>query len=591
MQAVSNPLDAIINNLSIMDPLKAGVDFDKSDHMTNLSKPGWMQDIRPEMSKERLNEGQGKGLGQYAAPIIGGLAAAINPYMGAGMAVAMKAGEAAQGDISWEDFAKGAIVDVGGAFIPGISGTVGAGLSKGIGGTAGMITGAVGKAATGTALKTGLQAAVGQDVSLEDALIGTATSAGLNIAGTVGTGMLADTKVGELFGVDKPVEMPIPTDVTGEDLGIMDRMKAGFSQVGQDILSTFDFDPSTISTYQQQQIEAGRVAEPSTKIAPSALELGASPGDITAAGEGGIITASGQDLARLAETDLGYGVGAGFEGGEYRSTHTQEGLLAGQEPTGPDLIGAEYAEVTPQSGSIQSPTGADSLQAADVGSLDIPTPTEVTGGVVPLSAQPASIEELGGPYRQMGEEYRETPLKSPFEEMTQPKELSGTETLARVATGQGLVDPQTGAFEKLPGLTDPLVSAGISPSEPTLGMEDEPIGQTMPLKTLDPTKLISPLVNMLSGTPDRDRYITGRQAELTGVTDVEQEDPYSQLQFAGTGRIQGEAIQGNLGIAEQMAAAPTMASTFDRAVPSGAFDAATEAERRRRQQLWFNPEV
>lgn len=344
--------EAIINNLAQLDPL-TDVRLDNEDVITNLAKPGFMAGIDYASQEDRINEGQGPSwgaqtFGTYGPAAFGALASALTGGLGSGIAAPLLAqigtGAAAGALTSkaqGQNALKGALMGAG-------SVGVGAGASQ-IGAKAAQLAGGTGRLANfagrgASALTTGLgneildAAILGDKFSPQDVLTGAAKAAAID----VGTELVKD-QLGSLFNADSQVagatDAPGTVGSEGDTLAVQDR-------------------------------------------APTALEVEFGPsGDIGLAGEGTPVTFSEQGMQNLpGNLQTGY-------------SHIQSGLAQvdptgqGVEDTGGDFIGERFEQGGPIISDeadlvLQSPTGADSLLVK--GLPDIPTPTQVTGGAIPI---------------------------------------------------------------------------------------------------------------------------------------------------------------------------------------------------------------
>jgi hypothetical protein len=198
-----NDRQALLNNLSILDPLTANVDLTKSDHLTNLMKPGFMHGVSSSLAEDRLNQGQGpSGMGTWARTVVPALATAAigagaagaagvfgaSPTLtggaaaagGTGAAGGVTAGSANAAANAAASAAGGSVTAPalgGGAAAAGGAGAAGAGLSA-LEAAGGIDAAGV---ASGGAGLTALEAAGGVDAAAAAAAAGGAGTAANNI--------------------------------------------------------------------------------------------------------------------------------------------------------------------------------------------------------------------------------------------------------------------------------------------------------------------------------------------------------------------------------------------------------------------------
>jgi hypothetical protein len=342
----------IVANLAALNPdVYKKVDLNDELHLLNLSKPlNMLRDTNSDTQLNRLNNDPSESswadvvgtkvlpaaVGTVLSLATGGAASPLLAGLGTGGAIATQGALTAaayQGLLAQAqggDPLKGALMGAGGSLIGSGAGALTEGLGtlggEGIAGE--TLRGAV-KGGISSAGEEALGALVqGDDFSFGDIAKGAATGGLAAGATSLASDFLEGTSIGDTFGIGEDTDAPI------------------------------------------------------TEVAPSALEVEASPGDIGPAGSGAPITASNMDLARLSVTDLGFGTGAGiasgivgdtpFGGGSFSSTHEQEGPST-VAPTGQgiDDIGGESA--IPQETVVQAPAGPD---AGGFEQLDMPSATD-----------------------------------------------------------------------------------------------------------------------------------------------------------------------------------------------------------------------
>jgi len=403
---------AIVSNLAALNPdVYETVDLNNPVHVDNLGHSlKMLQNTSSHGQNVALNHEPSNSWadvvgGQILPKVVGGVitaatAGASSPLlagMGVGGAYNALQGVAA-GEGSLGEILQNAAVGAGQSAVGTLARGIGTGLESGIGGVPGTIAGDIGEGLVKTVGNAGISALQGEDVSLSGTLKDAAINVGTNVAGSAGGAVLNEAK-GALGMETTPAVSPVPVDAAGEELGFMDRVGEGFKQAGENIMNSIGIgDMSTGDTLKESGTTTS--AEPGD-IAPSALEVEAAPGDIGLAQEGATIPTTKTDLARLANTDTGYGIGAGIQdftmdegqliqGGDYNFTHEQENLA--QAPTGP-------------MGVVQEP----------IENINIPDVETVTGGVEPLPLP--TIEELGGPYLTTPDpvpEYSPTAIQAPI---------------------------------------------------------------------------------------------------------------------------------------------------------------------------------
>lgn len=525
----NNPQVAILNNLAQLDPLKAQVNFDKEDHILNLSRAGSMWNRHEDDQRELLDRGQGpRGIGKYAAPA---MKAAVGTMIGlatagAGIPAMMAAGGAYGGLTGLQESGGKLSGALKGAATGAAAAGIGGGASKIASGLTSSMAQGLGKTATQGAIRGAITSAgqegmgallEGEKFNLGNVAKGAAIS-GASAAGShLVSGALEGTGVGNALGIG---EAPLEGDT----------------------------------------LEA-------VQSAPTALEVGASPGDIGVAGSSAPIKVSGDQFANYQAMDLGYGAG------NFGSTHSQIGPSMYQDPTGP----ARNA-----TGGMEGESGFDFGGAQPGDTITRPTNWGAPEGVMSEPAGPGGIGGVGpveGPL-DMTKEWQPGRFMTPSE-MDQRGYLDPEGTLKEGAFQQWDIDrfnetkprfktPEEMRQEGLITGDNVLTPGALSQNIPSKWEEPEMYkgpGAGDVLTALGGSALgaVAPIIAAdLAGDSGRKPDLGSRQSEFTGST-ASSYDPESELQRAGIGSLE-----------------------LNPALVSQGIEDVSEDEKKKRRAMWMN---